>query len=532
MREFAFLAGGLALFLYGMQRTSAELKTLCGRKVKVSLALLTGNRLMGVALGIFITVMLNSSSAATVMLVGLAASGIIDLRQGICLVLGATIGTTVIVQIIAFDLTQAALIILAVGFVLTLVQSRKNLARIGGVMLGVGMIFFSMYLMKLSMQDLRGPYFEGLVKRFLSRAPLGFLTSTIFTAITQSSAATIAMTKPLLEKGLTLKAALPIVFGANVGTTVTAILASAVSNREGRRIAYVHLFVKLVGVAVFFPLIGFLAWAAAHLTSLMGSQNPARALANAHTLFNLCNVILLLPFVPLVARLFERILPKAPEAEEIIKLDKSLLESPEHALSRAAEEVSSMAEKTIAMLRKASIAFEEDNERALDEARAEDGTIDLYEDVLTDFLTRLEEKDLSDAQLTRRSRLLYALKEVEDIGDVISKQIVPQLLQKVHNQLDFTIEGALAIRTFCDRIIADFEVVAAAVIDADAQETGAVLEYEGEIDGKTKEMHLAHLRAIEGGLAEAKEVSSIFLDLIHSLRFIHFYLADIVKMLK
>jgi len=532
MREFAFLAGGLALFLYGMQRTSAELRGLAGRKVKISLALLTGNRFLGVALGIFITVMLNSSSAATVMLVGLAASGVVNLRQSVSIILGATIGTTIIVQIIAFDLTEASLIILAVGFVMSLFRNKKNVQRLGRMMMGVGLIFFSMYLMKLSMRDVTGPYFDSFVRRFLGRPFTGLFSSALFTAVTQSSAATIAMIKPLLGKSLSVGAAIPIVFGANIGTTVTAILASVVSNRTGRRVALAHLFIKVVGVIVFFPLIGLLERLSVGATSLMGSESPARAVANAHTLFNLFNVALFLPFVPLVARFFEKLVPRVAEAQEIIKLDKELLKFPNLAISRSASEISEMAQRTISMLEKAASAFEQDNEDVLEAARKEDATVDLYEDTLTDFLTRLEEKNLTEAEMVQRGKLLYALKAVEDIGDIISKQVAPKLIQKVQGQLDFTIEGALQIREFCDRVIADFGIVAEAIKKISAEGADAVLKFEEEIDKKTKEMHLAHLKAIEGGLIEAREVSSIFLDIIYALRFIHFYLADIVKMLK
>jgi len=529
--KIAFLIGGLALFLYGMQMTSRELKGLSGRRVKISLALLSNSRIMGVLLGMVITVMLNSSSAATVMLVGLTASGVINFRQAVSIVLGATIGTTIIVQIIAFDLTSSSLVILTVGFLLTFVK-RRNIDRIGAMLMGIGLIFFAMWVMKYSMRDISGSYFDTYVRKFFGNHYLGLLASALFTAVIQSSAATIAMIKPLLGKSLSLESAVPIIFGANIGTTITALLACIVSNRAGKRVALVHLFVKIVGVVIFFPFIPFLARLSAYLTSALGSAGPAHAVANAHTLFNLFNVIIFLPFVPLVARLFEKLVPPVQdEGARIVKIERDMLKSPPQALSRSTEAVREMADRTLGMLRRVASGFEEENEDKLESVIREDDLIDLYEDVLTDFLTALKDSKLDSDELMRRDKLLYILKKIEVVGDILSKEITPLLLNKVRNQLDFTIEGSMALGRFCSRIVSDFEAATAAINDFSGEKAASVAEFEKEIDTITKDMHLAHLKRVKGGLLEAKGISAIYLDIIHNLRFVHFHLADIVKTL-
>ena len=529
--KIAFLIGGLALFLYGMQMTSHQLKSLSGRRVKISLALLSNSRIMGVLLGMVITVMFNSSSAATVMLVGLSASGVINFRQAVSIVLGATIGTTIIVQIIAFDLTDSSLVILTIGFLLTFVK-RRNIDRMGSMLMGIGLVFFAMWLMKYSMRDISGSYFETYVSRFFGNHFLGLLASTLFTAVIQSSAATIAMIKPFLGESLSLESAVPIIFGANIGTTITALLACIISNRAGKRVAFVHLFMKIVGVVVFFPFIAFLARLSAYVTSVLGSAGPAHAVANAHTLFNLFNVIIFLPFVPLVARLFEKLIPLVQdEGARIVKIERDMLKSPAQALSRSIEAVKEMADRTLGMLRRLVSGLEEESENMFEAVIREDDLVDLYEDVLTDFLSALEDEKLDADGLMKRDKLLYILKKIEAIGDIISKEITPLFLKKVRNQLDFTIEGSMALERFFGKIIADFGIVSGAINDFSSEKAASVLEFEKEIDGITKDMHLAHLKRVKGGLVEAKDISAIYLDIIHNLRFVHFYLVDIVKTL-
>ncbi len=307
------LFGGLAFFLYGMEKMSEGMKQSAGNKMRSILAALTKNRVMALFIGAFVTMVVQSSSATTVMLVSFVQANLMSFAQSLGVILGADIGTTVTAQLIAFKFTDYALLLAALGFAMRLFAKSDNMKNIGDVILGFGVLFFGMKLMSDAMEPLRKyPFFIDLMKDFENPA-LGLLVGILFTAVIQSSAAFIGIAIVLAQQGLiSLEAGIPMILGANIGTCVTAALASIDTTREAKRVALAHALFKIAGVVLFIFWIPSYADIIRAITGKF-SSGTAREIANAHTLFNVSLALLFLPFTGIFARIIIKILPDKEE---------------------------------------------------------------------------------------------------------------------------------------------------------------------------------------------------------------------------
>ncbi|MDH3629267.1 MAG: Na/Pi cotransporter family protein, partial [Acidobacteriota bacterium] len=308
------LFGGLALFLFGMDMMSQALKAVAGERMKSILATLTSNRITGALTGAFVTAIIQSSSVTTVMVVGFITAGLMSLSQSIGIIMGANIGTTVTAQIIAFKVTKFALLLIAAGFGMTLISRLEKLRFHGKGIMGLGLLFFGMGVMGEAMQPLRdyGPFLDWMTH--MDNPVVGILAGALFTALVQSSSATTAVVIVSAGQGiLSLPAGIALIFGANVGTCVTAILASIGRPREALRASIVHVLFNLAGVLLWLGFIDELArWVTAISPvseELIGverlSAETPRQIANAHTIFNVVNTTLFLGFSTQFARFVE-----------------------------------------------------------------------------------------------------------------------------------------------------------------------------------------------------------------------------------
>ncbi|MBS1117023.1 MAG: hypothetical protein H6Q87_1407, partial [candidate division NC10 bacterium] len=306
------LFGGMALLLYGMQLVGEGLQQAAGGRMRHILSNITNSRLKGMLAGAFITAVIQSSSATTVMLVGFASSGLMNLAQCVSVILGADIGTTFTVQLIAFKIFDYALLLVGVGFLLIFACRRKVLKFFGQAILGFGFIFFAMKLMADAMAPLHDSEIVRMLLVSLSDQPfLGLIIAATFSALVHSSAATIGLAITLALQGLMpLAAAVPVIFGANIGTCVTAFASSIGSHTEAKRVAMAHVFFKVVGVVLFFPFITPFA----RLAEMTAGDVP-RQIANAHTLFNVGITILFLPFASTLAKVIYALVPESKEGE-------------------------------------------------------------------------------------------------------------------------------------------------------------------------------------------------------------------------
>ncbi len=366
------LLGGLAVFLYGMEQIAEALKKVAGDSMKQILARLTNSRIMGLITGAFVTAIIQSSSVTTVMLVGFVTAGLMSLSQAIGVILGADIGTTITAQIVAFKVTKYALLLVAVGFGLIFMGKRDNIKQYGHLIMGLGLIFFGMGIMSEGMTPLRSyEPFIALMQN-VSNPVIGILVAALFTALVQSSSATMGVVIAMALQGLiSLEAGIALALGANIGTCATAGLAAIGKPREAVRVAVAHVSFKVVGVILIFPFIPYLAdlvrdispVAAAGVAGMdkLAAETP-RQIANAHTIFNVALAAVLLPFAGLIARLCEWIVPdkKLDEDPALIRptyLDDTLLAIPSLALDRTRLEIGHMGDYVNQMLTKSMPAF-------------------------------------------------------------------------------------------------------------------------------------------------------------------------------
>jgi len=309
MTEILGLLGGLALFLYGMQMMSGGLEDAAGNKMKKILERLTSNRFLGVLVGAGITAVIQSSSATTVMVVGFVNSGMMTLRQAVWIIMGANIGTTITGQLIALDVGVLAPLMAFIGVAMIVFLKAPKVHHIGKILAGLGILFIGMGMMSDAMVPLReSQVFIDLMTKF-SNPVLGILAGAVFTAIIQSSSASVGILQALAIAGLIdFKAAVFVLFGQNIGTCITAVLASIGTNRSAKRTTVIHLLFNVIGTAVFTTaclLLPVTDW-----VSAITPDNMSQQIANMHTIFNITTTVLLLPFGTFLAKAAEKILPE------------------------------------------------------------------------------------------------------------------------------------------------------------------------------------------------------------------------------
>jgi phosphate:Na+ symporter len=520
MFSFFGLLGGLSLFLFGMRFGSRGLQKAAGWRLRAILSSLTNNRFVGVLVGILITFITQSSSATTVMLVGFTDAGLLVLRQTLGIILGADVGTTITVQLISFKIFDFALLIIAVGFLIMTVCKTRPRQSIGQIVMGFGMIFLGMKIMAESVEPLReSPIFRIILQEGGKNPLLGVFLATAFTALIQSSGATLGLVLSLSFQGLlNLESALPLILGANIGTCATALLASSGTSVHARRVAWAHTIFKVLGVLLFLPFInGFsriVAWTAVDLS---------RQIANAHSLFNVAMTLVCLPLVPLFARLVEWIV-KDEKGEETFQprhLDERVLHIPSLGLAQAMREVMRMADRAYDMLEQVMPVLKGNDEVLRQQIIAMDDQVDLLDESITAYLTRISRQELSEEESAYETALLFVVREIERIGDIVSKDLMTYAGKKIEQNFYFSHEGFHEIRDFHARVLHNVRVAIDAFATSDVKLAGELIEEDRRMADLEKELENSHLDRLRRGQAESFETSTVHLDLISDLRRVH-----------
>lgn len=401
------LLGGLALFLYGMQMMSNNLEAAAGNKMKQILEKLTTNRFMGILVGAGITALIQSSSATTVMTVGFVNSGLMSLNQAVWIIMGANIGTTITGQLIALDVGALAPLIAFIGVVLVVFVKNKKLQHVGGIVAGIGVIFIGMGMMSDAMLPLRNePEFIQLMTSFKNPL-LGVLAGALFTAVIQSSAASIGILQALAVSGvINLHSAVFVLFGQNIGTCITAVLASVGTNRNAKRTTAIHLMFNVVGTLIFIALCmvtPFVDWMIA-----TNPANPAAQIANVHTIFNIATTIILFPFGNTLVKIAKKILPDT-QTKKVMDADQWFegLMASKHHLGVSTIAISQIHEEIRDMLAMAATNVSE-SFKAMEQGPGEEG--------IKEIADREEEIDLSNVRLSKKiSKVLVLDQTPQDI---------------------------------------------------------------------------------------------------------------------
>ncbi|UFT97793.1 Na/Pi cotransporter family protein [Radiobacillus kanasensis] len=515
---FEFI-GGLGIFLLGIKFMGEGLQKSAGDRLRDILDKFTSNPFMGVLAGIIVTILIQSSSGTTVLTVGLVNAGFMTLRQAIGVIMGANIGTTVTAFIIGIDLGAYALPILAVGAFMIFFFKNNKITNIGQSIFGFGSLFFGLELMSAGMKPLREVQaFQELTLNMSDNPFLGVVVGTLFTVIVQSSSATIGVLQGLFDQGaMTLDAALPVLFGDNIGTTITAVLASIGASIAAKRAAYTHVLFNLIGTTVFLIFLGVYENVVEFLRDQF-NLNPEMTIAFAHGGFNLTNTIIQFPFIGLLALIVTKLIP----GEDVVveykpkHLDPIFLhQSPSVALDQAKEEIIRMGDYAYKGLEEAGLYLNNHIQKHSDMALQIEGALNNLDREITNYLVELSSASLSEADSHKHSTLMDSVRDIERIGDHF-ENIVELIDYKISNKVVLTEQAQQDLNDMFDLTLITVKQAVGALGRMDREAALAVVQKEDKIDQMERVYRKKHIIRLNEGLCTGP-AGIVFVDIISNL---------------
>ncbi len=508
------MVGGLALFLYGLLLLSTSLQKIAGDRLKTILEKITSKRWKGVAVGAGITAVVQSSSVTTVTVIGLINAGLLTLAQAVPVIIGANIGTTITAQLIAFKIGAFAMPIIAFGFLFFFAGKSYKQRLAGEVILGFGLLFLGMEMMGVAVAPLKeSPLFMGIIQEFGIYPILGLLVGLIFTAVIQSSSATLALVIVMSMQGLIgLPVALPIILGANIGTCVTVMFASIGARISAKRAALSHIIFNVVGVLIIFPFLSLLI----PVFSLTAASVP-RQIANANTIFNIAFAIIFFPFIGLLILAVKKLLPgEEPTIERGVKfLDKRTLRTPAIAITLAEKEVERMGSMALFALGQSIKAFQTNDLKLVKVVEKQEEAVDELDNAIEAFLIKISRQELSKKQAKRVASLTHIISDIERVSDH-ANNIGELAKRKAQEKI---VLSAPALREFgiMSRKCRDcFNKALNVMVSGNAKIAEKVSVLEAEIDGLQNQFEQNNFERMNGKRCGAK-ASVVFAELIRNL---------------
>jgi phosphate:Na+ symporter len=465
--------GGLGMFILGMKMMTEGLQATAGQKIRRILEAMSSNRFMGCATGAGVTALIQSSSATTVMLIGFATAGIISLQQAVGVVIGANIGTTITGQMIAFKLTEAALPAIAIGVGLKFFSKKRKYRYIGDIVLGFGLLFFGMTVMKDGLSPIKSnPQFVEFFTLFSTQTIGGLLLCVIMgaalTVAVQSSSATVGLTMTLAGSGLLdFSTALGLVLGENIGTTITAQLATLGSNNvEAHRTANAHTIFNTMGVGIILLIFPWFSDIVELLTLKLGTGavthtvngeyvNVARYIANGHTLFNVINAFIFLIFLPRLVQLTIWVSPKPRKSKErygLPEFDSGFIDSPIGALARVKGEIIRITEFTHTNLKKLALCLQTRDDDVLGEREPVEEFLDDSQKVIISYLTTIYQGEVNEPEAKEISEMMRITNNIERLGD--SMENVSKILERIYdNGIEFSDQAKKDLTDISDKVV-------------------------------------------------------------------------------
>jgi len=544
------LFGGLAFFLYGMAKMSDGMKKAAGDRMKNILSALTSNRLIGLSLGAFVTMVIQSSSATTVMLVSFVQAELMTFAQSLAVIMGANIGTTVTAQLVAFKLTDYALGMVAIGFLLTMFAKKEAYRHLGEALFGFGILFFGMKLMSDAMKPLRTfqPFIE--MMEGLENPFLGILVGALFTGLIQSSSAFTGIVIVLAQQGLlSLEAGIPMIFGANIGTCITAGLASIGAIRPAKRVAIAHVLFNVGGVLLFILFIPQLAELVRGLSpastetgmAKLASETP-RQIANAHTIFNITVGLVFLPFTAILAKYVYRILPDEEQEKGIVPvtwhLDDSQISHPAVAVELAQTEMSRMIKILGRMLEvfiRPFLSDIQEQDRIYPQLTLMEGIdmreakINYLEQNVSQYLIDISRQQLSDQQAQEVFGMMSMVKDMESIGDIIQRRVGFLVEKKRELNEDFSDQGRKELTDYHIRVMKQVSRLKSAFEKQKPKKLAKVIRKDQKYRDLEAEYRQSHLERVKNKKAESVATHDLHMELMDMLKHINVYIGEIAK---
>ena len=506
--DFFSLLGGLALFLYGMQMMSNGLEAAAGNKMKQILEKLTANRFLGVLVGAGITAVIQSSSATTVMVVGFVNSGMMTLHQAVWIIMGANIGTTITGQLIALDVSAIAPLLAFLGVALVVFVKKQKVHHYGLILAGLGILFVGMDMMSTSMMPLRdSEAFVALMTKF-SNPVLGILAGAIFTAVIQSSSASVGILQALATSGLIgLGNAVYVLFGQNIGTCITAILAAIGTNRNAKRTTIIHLMFNIIGTTIFTTIC--ILTPLTNVIEGLTPGNPAAQIANMHTLFNVVTTLLLLPFGTYLAKLATKILPeKKDENADVMHMEfiRPMETKRDTQIGLSAIAVTSIRKEVHRMMTmarenvdKSFQAVKEGSTALLEDVREREEYIDFLNKEISKYISKTLVNESNPRDSKYISALFKVCGNVERIGDhAMNICEYTKLIER--QKISFSSEVKREIdemRKICDQAIDYLAEIGQE--PGQKEDIKAIVDIEQKIDDMTEDYRQKQLERMQKG---------------------------------
>ncbi|MGQ8826043.1 Na/Pi cotransporter family protein [Bacillus sp. NA_146.1] len=515
---FQFI-GGLGIFLFGIKYMGDGLQQAAGDRLRDILDRFTTNPLMGVLAGMLVTVLIQSSSGTTALTVGLVSAGFMTLRQAIGVIMGANIGTTVTAFIIGIKIGEYALPVMAVGAILLFFFKNKKVHSVGQVVFGFGMLFFGLELMSAGMKPLRSlEAFQELMVSMSDNPILGIIVGTVFTLIVQSSSATIGILQELFGQGaIDLQAALPVLFGDNIGTTITAVLAAIGTSIAARRAALVHVIFNIIGTLIFtIILIPFTSLIQYFQTSL--NLNPEMTIAFAHGTFNVTNTIIQFPFIAVLAWIVTKII-RGEDSSINFKpqhLNPIFIEqSPAIALTEAQKEIIRMAEFSLHGLKEANQFLNTQDKKHADMATQLEGAINNLDKKIIEYLVLLSEKPLSPTDSEKHSVLAGVVGDIERVGDHV-ENLVELVDFQISHRVSLSEEALAELNEMLELTISTLQDAINALTNFDTELAQTVIAKERKIDQMERVLRKRHVLRLNERSCSG-DASIIYVDMVSNL---------------
>ena len=512
------IMGGLGLFLYGMNLMGDGLQKSAGSKLKRIIELLTSNVIMGVLVGMVVTMVIQSSSATTVMVVGFVNAGIMSLTQAIGVIMGANIGTTITAQLVSLDVDFLAPVALGIGIVIYMFSNKPKHKNIAEILIGFGILFTGMDFMKEAVKPLAG--YQGFTDMLLSfghHPILGVLMGFAITAIVQSSSASMGMLIVLASQGLIpITAALPILYGENIGTCVTSLISSIGASRNARRAAIMHLTFNVLGSMIFMFI---LSKPIVAIVTAIDPTDAARQIANAHTLFNILNVIVLLPFNKLIVKLALKLVPETKSEQDddkVVKyIDDRMIETPSIALANIVKETLRMGEKSKESLNAAMDGIVDKSKEKIELSFKREKLINELQKSILNYLLKLSKASLNEDSRETVDALFNTVNDIERIGDH-AENIAELAKDIVDLEISFSDVGIGELKDMYNKVVSTYTYALEAMRTSNVELACKVIKMEEQVDMMEKSCRANHMNRLNSSSCSI-ESGVIYLDIISNL---------------
>lgn len=518
--DIFMLFGGLGFFLFGMKLMSEGLEKAAGAKMRGILEFFTKNRFVGMMVGIVFTAIIQSSNATTVMVVSFVDSGLMNLMQASGVILGANIGTTVTGQLIAFDLSDIAPLVVIIGVVMVMFCKKQNVKKIGEVVLGFGILFMGLRIMGESMEAVKE---SPQILEFLSSLTSPFtaiLVGFIITAILQSSSATVGIILLMVSQRLLAFDICPfIILGCNIGSCVSAILVSLSGKKDAKRAAMIHFIFNVIGSFIMFVILLVAIGPITDALLSISGGNLARAVANVHTLMKVFEVLLLFPFMGWIVKLACKVVPgkdAAPEDEyELLYIGKGTMMVPTTAFANGIHEIEHMARAAIENLKISMKTLCDPKEEEIEEVYRKENYIDFLNRKITDYLVEINEMDLPFEDSRQMGGLFHVVNDIERIGDH-AENFADSAKDRIERGIVFSEKATKQLQDMTADVITLLEYSLDMFTNKNQEHMQEILELEDNIDEKERKLQRSHVKRLTKNKC-TPEAGMLFSDTVSGL---------------